>query len=96
MCCKNLIAYMRRVCFVVHRPAIHKFNQTLTSSSAVEAEGRLHFQDNNFTEASFTPPPPFPFPFHRKTNHSRPQSDSGRESGEGGGRIFEKQKFRPR
>jgi hypothetical protein len=45
--------------FVLSHPAIHKFNQTptwpVTSRRAVQAAARLHFQDNNFTEAFFTP-----------------------------------------
>jgi len=57
--CKNLTADMWTICFVLCHPAIRKFNQTLTwpvtSSSAVQAAARLHFQDNNFTAASFTP-----------------------------------------
>jgi len=57
--CKNLTADMWTICFVLSHPAMRKFNQTftwpLTSSSAVQAAARLHFQDNNFTEASFAP-----------------------------------------
>jgi hypothetical protein len=61
---------------VLGHPAIHKFNQTLTwpltRNSVVQAAARLHFQDNNFTEASFTPiHPPF-------TPYRLSQSDSGK------------------